>query len=73
MAAPLSAEQVARMQAYWDAANYLVVGQIYDKGRAVPNADVLIQRCDQQLARHHDYVREHLDDMPEVRDWTWTD
>ena len=22
--------------------------------------------------RHHDYVREHLDDMPEVRDWIWT-
>jgi len=23
------------------------------------------------LARHHAYVREHLEDMPEVRDWTW--
>ncbi len=26
-----------------------------------------------QLARHHDYGREHLDDMPEVRAWIWTD
>jgi xylulose-5-phosphate/fructose-6-phosphate phosphoketolase len=21
--------------------------------------------------RHHAYIREHLEDMPEVRDWTW--
>lgn len=24
------------------------------------------------LARHEPYVREHLEDMPEVRDWAWT-
>ncbi len=41
--------------------------------RAVPDADALIRQCDAQLARHHDYVRDHLDDMPEVRDWVWTD
>ena len=48
MAGPLSEAQLARMQGYWDAANYLVVGQIH-------------------------YVRDHLDDIPEVRDWVWTD
>ena len=26
-----------------------------------------------QLARLHDDLREHLDDMPNVRDSTWTD
>ncbi|HVT00476.1 MAG TPA: phosphoketolase family protein [Solirubrobacterales bacterium] len=26
--------------------------------------------CHEMLARHHSYVREHLEDMPEVRDWT---
>src|SRR4029077_8987897 len=27
----------------------------------------LSQECDAQLTRHHDYVREHLQDLPEVR------
>jgi xylulose-5-phosphate/fructose-6-phosphate phosphoketolase len=24
------------------------------------------------LAKHQAYLEEHLEDMPEVRDWTWT-
>ncbi|MGH7686158.1 MAG: phosphoketolase family protein [Candidatus Dormibacteria bacterium] len=31
----------------------------------------LLAFCESQLQRHHAYVREHLEDMPEVRDWTW--
>jgi xylulose-5-phosphate/fructose-6-phosphate phosphoketolase len=33
-------------------------------------ADDLEAHCEKMLARHHSYVREHLEDMPEVRDWT---
>jgi xylulose-5-phosphate/fructose-6-phosphate phosphoketolase len=33
----------------------------------------LYQECDNLLAKHHAYVREHLQDLPEVHDWTWTD
>jgi xylulose-5-phosphate/fructose-6-phosphate phosphoketolase len=39
--------------------------------RRPPGADELERHCNSMLARHHDYVREHLEDMPEIRDWTW--
>lgn len=32
-----------------------------------------IQECQDLLAKHHDYVRTHFEDIPEVRDWVWTD
>jgi xylulose-5-phosphate/fructose-6-phosphate phosphoketolase len=33
----------------------------------------LIQECNEMLARHHTYVRTNFEDMPEVRDWVWSD
>jgi xylulose-5-phosphate/fructose-6-phosphate phosphoketolase len=33
----------------------------------------LFELCKNMLERHGSYVREHLEDMPEVRDWTWTE
>ncbi|MBO0777848.1 MAG: phosphoketolase family protein [Ktedonobacteraceae bacterium] len=33
----------------------------------------LIQECNDMLTRHHSYVRANLEDMPEVRNWTWKD
>ncbi len=33
----------------------------------------LIAECNDMLKRHHAYVRSNLQDMPEVRDWVWTD
>jgi len=32
----------------------------------------LMQQCDDLLTKHHKYVREVFDDLPEVRDWVWT-
>lgn len=34
-------------------------------------APPLIAECNNMLAKHHTYVREYLEDMPEVRDWVW--
>jgi xylulose-5-phosphate/fructose-6-phosphate phosphoketolase len=33
----------------------------------------LIAECNDLLARHAEYIRANLEDMPEVRDWVWTD
>ena len=40
--------------------------------RMADRAAPLIDRCASVLARHETYIREHLEDMPEVRDWMWT-
>jgi xylulose-5-phosphate/fructose-6-phosphate phosphoketolase len=39
--------------------------------RAPGGAAGLEAHCEEMLECHHSYVREHLEDMPEVRDWTW--
>ncbi|MGY2066499.1 phosphoketolase family protein [Blastococcus sp. SYSU DS0619] len=52
---------------------YHLVLEALRRSRRVPErGEELARFCRDQLARHHDYVREHLEDMPEVRDWTWT-
>ncbi len=36
------------------------------------DAAQLTELCNTELARHREYVREHMQDMPEIRDWTWS-
>jgi xylulose-5-phosphate/fructose-6-phosphate phosphoketolase len=51
---------------------YHLVIEALRRSRRAAEGDVgLAQHCEDMLARHHDYVREHLEDMPEIRDWTW--
>ncbi|MGV1050158.1 MAG: phosphoketolase family protein [Solirubrobacterales bacterium] len=39
--------------------------------RRPSGAEGLERHCEEMLERHHAYVREQLEDMPEVSDWTW--
>ncbi len=39
--------------------------------RQLSDAHDLTERCKQLLAQHDAYVTQHLEDMPEIRDWTW--
>jgi xylulose-5-phosphate/fructose-6-phosphate phosphoketolase len=52
---------------------HLVMDAINNSRRLPHGATDLKAWCEQQLARHEAYVVEHLEDMPEVRDWTLGD
>ncbi|OFE15894.1 phosphoketolase [Humibacillus sp. DSM 29435] len=51
---------------------HLVMDAINNSKRQVPGASDLKAWCESQLERHHAYIIEHLEDMPEVRDWLIT-
>jgi xylulose-5-phosphate/fructose-6-phosphate phosphoketolase len=52
---------------------HLVMDAINNTKRLPRGATELKAWCQAQLARHEAYVVEHLEDMPEVRDWTLGD
>ncbi len=42
------------------------------RARRVPQGAVALeQHCQEMLRRHHAYVREHFEDMPEIAQWRW--
>ena len=47
---------------------HLATEALRRSGRRVEGWDRLKAHCDDSLRRHEAYVREHLEDMPEVRD-----
>ncbi|MGY1734987.1 phosphoketolase family protein [Geodermatophilus sp. SYSU D00684] len=52
---------------------YDLVLEALRRSRRVPEGgDTLARLCHEQLRRHREYVVEALEDLPEVRDWTWS-
>jgi xylulose-5-phosphate/fructose-6-phosphate phosphoketolase len=52
---------------------HLVMDALNNARRTPPGASDLKAWCEQRLADHEAYVVEHLEDMPEVRDWVLGD
>ncbi len=52
---------------------HLVLDALNNAKRTVSGSEVLREFCLSELERHADYVVEHLEDMPEVRDWSFAD
>ena len=50
---------------------HLVMDCINNAAKKPEGSHELYQYCAQQLERHADYIVEHLEDMPEVRDWVF--
>lgn len=44
----------------------------YVPGMLVDHA-ALVSRCTDTLEEHHRYIREHFDDLPEIKNWHWSD
>ena len=40
--------------------------------RPPPEADRLIDECERMLGKHEEYIRRELQDLPEIRDWTFS-
>ncbi|MEZ5094110.1 phosphoketolase [Nocardioides sp.] len=49
---------------------HLVMDALNNASRTPPGAADLMAWCEERLAAHEAYVVEHLEDLPEVRDWT---
>lgn len=32
----------------------------------------LVRHCQDMLAKYEEYIRDHLEHLPEIRDWVWT-
>ena len=52
---------------------HLVIEALHRSPRMPQGAGELLEYCRNMLAAHADYIREHFEDLPEVREWVWTD
>jgi len=56
--------EMSRYQLAIDALNQIPAWQA--------RAQNVIDLFNAKLYEHHSYIREHLEDMPEIRNWHWT-
>ncbi len=50
---------------------HLVIEALRRAPRPALGVEALIAKCNEMLATHSAYIREHFEDLPEIRDWQW--
>ena len=50
---------------------HLAIEVLRRTAKRPPRWQELTDHCHEMLARHSAYIREHLQDLPEITDWTW--
>jgi xylulose-5-phosphate/fructose-6-phosphate phosphoketolase len=56
-----------------ETSRYHLAAEAIRRARRRPSgSDKFLEYCDTMLRRHHEYIREHFEDLPEIRDWTWS-
>jgi xylulose-5-phosphate/fructose-6-phosphate phosphoketolase len=51
---------------------HLCIEALKRSRRTVTRGESLADECRAELERHRAYIRENLEDMPEIRDWKWS-
>lgn len=51
---------------------HLAIDALKQVARLRSQVSDVIDTFNAKLYEHHSYIREHLDDMPEIRNWRWT-
>nr|WP_087873391.1 phosphoketolase family protein [Arthrobacter globiformis] len=64
---PFDMVVVNRMSRY-----HLALEALRRMPRQFDGADALAEHCHRQLDAHAGYIREHFEDLPEIREWVWS-
>ena len=51
---------------------HLAIEALKHVPRLRARAEGVTELFNAKLYEHHEYIREHLEDMPEIRNWHWT-
>ena len=50
---------------------HLVIAALKELTKYKTNSKVLIDWCNDMLKKHKEYIAEHGDDMPYIKNWKW--